>query len=190
MTDDDKKRFMALLLPMSAVFGVEMPKDQVIGYWIALKPNLTIEEFEKAVGVALQTLKWMPKPVELIDLVKPSKALLAWDVFAKVARGYIRHSINFQDPIINAVARSLGGLTEISKVPSDKFYAFTRKDFLESYREFERDGLRDVDSGPLLIRGNHEGDGHLPGRGIACGYVNGGGRRLLAASANANREGK
>lgn len=171
MTDDDKQKFMALLLPMSAVFGVEMPKEQVIGYWIALKPILTIDEFEKAVGVSMQTLKWMPKPVELINLVKPSRAMMAWEVFAKVSRGYLRNSINFQDPLINAVARSLGGLSEVSKVPSDKFYAFVRKEFLDSYRELERDGARSIDTSPLMIRGHHEGDDYLPGRGIACRYI-------------------
>ena len=80
MTESDNKRFMDLLIPMSAIYGVEMPQEQILGYWIVLKPNLTIEEFQRAVGIAASTLKFMPKPSELIECVKPSRALLAWGV--------------------------------------------------------------------------------------------------------------
>jgi hypothetical protein len=174
MTEKDNKRFMALLLPLSAIYGQEMPEDQIFGYWLALKPHLTIEEFERAVGIAAASHKWLPKPSELIEIIKPSKALAAWDVFRKVARGHIRNSIDFEDKTINAVVRSLGGLSDASKVPSEKFNSFYRKDFLEAYGAFERQGLDSVDSGPLMVRGYHEGAGYLPGRGIACGYVSDG----------------
>ena len=80
MNDSDKGKFLTLLLPMGAVYNVEMPKEQMAMYWLALKGMLTIEEFERAVSISLQTLKWLPKPSELIECVKPSRALLAWGV--------------------------------------------------------------------------------------------------------------
>ena len=57
MNDSDKGKFLTLLLPMGAVYNVEMPKEQMAMYWLALKGMLTIEEFERAVSISLQTLK-------------------------------------------------------------------------------------------------------------------------------------
>ena len=169
MTESDNKRFMDLLIPMSAIYGVEMPQEQILGYWIVLKPNLTIEEFQRAVGIAASTLKFMPKPSELIECVKPSRALLAWEVFTKVARRPLTHSINFQDPLINAVVRSKGGLRQAYRIPDDVFFSHYRRDFLEAYRNFER-GQGQPDTSPLLVGGNHESSETLPPKGIACGY--------------------
>lgn len=171
MTEQDNERFMALLIPLSSVYGVEMPEEQIVGYWVALKPYLSIDEFERAVGLAMANLKWFPKPVELIEMIKPSKSLQAWEIFSKVARGYVRNSIDFQDKTINATVRSLGGLKIASDKDPDTFYTFYRKAFLEAYTKLERDGLNGMESGPLLLRGYHEGDGPLPRRGIACGYI-------------------
>ena len=57
MNDSDQGNFLTLLLPMGAVYNVEMPKEQMAMYWLALKGMLTIEEFERAVSISLQTLK-------------------------------------------------------------------------------------------------------------------------------------
>ena len=173
MNDSDKGKFLTLLLPMGAVYNVEMPKEQMAMYWLALKGMLTIEEFERAVSISLQTLKWLPKPSELIECVKPSRALLAWEVFTKVARRPLTHSINFQDPLINAVVRSKGGLRQAYRIPDDVFFSHYRRDFLEAYRNFER-GQGQPDTSPLLVGGNHESSETLPPRGIACRYVHSG----------------
>lgn len=172
MNENDKEEFLRMLIPMSAIYGVAMPEDQIVGYWMVLKPMLTIDEFRRAVGIAASTLKFMPKPSELIDCVKPSRALLAWETFAKVARRPITHSIDFGDPLINAVVRSKGGLREAYRIPSDTFYSHYRRDFLEAYRAFER-GTAVPDTSPLLVSGHHEGSLGLPGKKISCSYLEG-----------------
>ncbi len=164
--------FVSNLMALAAGFKHEMDEDQILIYWLGLQ-DLELSEFKQSVIEAIRTLEWFPKVAQLRNLVRPSKALLAWETFVKHAgRKYDpRTSFDFGDRLINAVVRSKGGIREASEVSDDTFYSFYRKDFLEAYREFERGSGKNADLGPLKVCSRHDSTPY-PVRFVCCEYLN------------------
>jgi len=160
------------MITLAAIFRTEVSEDSILGCWSVLKQQLTINEMEQAVSLSGAKLTFMPKPAELIELVRPSKAILAWMTFAKHARRSLRHSLDFADPITNAVARSKGGLRQAYLMDEAEFWSFYRRDFLAAYAAIESQSDHStIDSRPLFITGNHEGETTKPVLRIECSYL-------------------
>jgi len=79
------------------------------------------------------------------------RALLAWGAFEKavVRVGYYR-SPNFDDPLINATVRHLGGWTRVCELDGEEFDKWLRKDFLKTYEALSRTGVGDEQAAPLV----------------------------------------
>jgi hypothetical protein len=104
--------------------------------------GIAIESIERASKQALRTSKFMPSPSELREMageLKPqNRAILAWDAFKKALKehGYY-HSVDFDDKVINATIRNLGGwmkcAEEIDSRPLHEFDTWFRKEFERVY---------------------------------------------------------
>ncbi len=66
-----------------------------------------------------------------------------------VQHGYIR-TVTFDDAVINATIRSLGGWERLCETPAEKFDVFTRRDFESAYTRLARSGVGEEHGAPLV----------------------------------------
>ena len=108
----DLELIATLLDGLAEVLGGEMSvlKHQVYGE--ALKP-FTDEQVKTAVNAAVRTLKFFPKPVELLELIggnKEEKAVVAWTTLMNTIKTVGAYqSVVFEDPKISHIVESFGG---------------------------------------------------------------------------------
>lgn len=149
-------------------FSRTASKTTFLAYREALR-DLTDEELKTAVHRALRESRFMPPPAELRSLVLLSheeRAVRAWIAFerAVMRHGYI-HSVNFDDPLINAVVRALGGWEHCCGMPADEFDTFLQKRFQETYRALAARGIGAEECEPLC--GYFERQNRMNGHAIA-----------------------
>ncbi|MCX5829307.1 MAG: DUF6475 domain-containing protein [Deltaproteobacteria bacterium] len=81
-------------------------------YWETLKP-FTDDQCERAFKEAMLTLKFFPKPVDLLEILRgkaEDRATLAWiKVIEAVRRIGHYQSVQFGDPVIHSVFKFWGG---------------------------------------------------------------------------------
>ena len=160
MIDSDRTRFAVVFNGLAATFSKEPSKPMLDGYWLGLA-DLPLEAVEGACQRAIGTCKFMPVPVELRELagvMKPEdRAIKAWNAYsnAVAAVGYYQ-SIDFDDPLINATVRNLGGWMQLIVRMDDEDHTdkWVRKDFERVYQSLMRSGISEEASRPLL--GFHE----------------------------------
>lgn len=122
--------------------------------WVQALADLEPGTVERAVVAAIQSCKNMPSVAELRELAgctKPEdRALLAWTAVENAVEkfGAYKH-VSFDDPLINATIRSLGGWVAICSKPTDEFDKWTRLDFLKSYAAMSRSGVNGEMCAPL-----------------------------------------
>jgi len=79
------------------------------------------------------------------------KALLAWSALERaVSTVGCYKSRHFDDPLIHAAVRSLGGWERICEMSERDFDTFLRPQFLKTYAAFARVGVSDEASRPLV----------------------------------------
>ena len=170
MRHEDREEFGLLIEALASSFRAEATAALVLGYWMGLK-DLELRDVERAVERALTTCKHMPRPVELRELSgemsTDQRAVVAWDALRKTISlrgGYA--SVDFDDPVINATVRNLGGWSKICATPTEEFEKWTRKDFERVYASLCQSGV------------TAEAAAHLPGaheiQNSAQGYLTGG----------------
>jgi hypothetical protein len=138
------------------MFGRTMTDGGMEMYLAALNP-MTADEVEAAVRRLAATAKFMPPPSELLEgpgfqEIKPSdRAALAFEALSSsvAAVGYYR-SPDFDDRLINAAVRMLGGWERICEMPSEEFDKWFRKDFIATYETLSRTGVSDELAQPLV----------------------------------------
>ena len=151
MDQSNLARYQLCIRAMFASFSSECTEATLQGYWLGLS-DLTIEQVEAAVAKSIRECKFVPRPVELRELVGAHQsdddtAIAAWgDVLKAVRLGPYKH-IDFQDKLCNAVVRNLGGwvtfLERFSDAESEKW---VRLDFVKCYKSFAKSGV----SGELI----------------------------------------
>jgi len=118
--------------------------------------GLTVEAVEDATGAALRRPdKWMPTPGELRQLagdVNPAdRAVMAFQALkAACSRVGGYRSPDFDDPLINATVRNLGGWTRACDIPVSEFDLWYRKEFIQVYEMFCRTGATAEQASPLV----------------------------------------
>lgn len=121
------------------------PTDAMLtGYQLGLT-DVPVDAIEAATAKAMKTCKFMPKPVELREpageAAPEQRAVLAWQVVADNAwLGPYKH-IDFDDPLINATIRSMGGWVSLLDRPPAEFDKWARKEFIDTYTGFMRSGV-------------------------------------------------
>jgi hypothetical protein len=137
-TTDRKEALEKCLEMLGEVFARDLTETLVLGYFFALR-DLSVEQIRTATDRALQESKGFPTPASLIELsgyaTVPRRALIAWqDAVNAVSRyGYPCH-VSFDDWIINAVIRGLGGwITFNSLFTNARDEDFLRLKFIKAY---------------------------------------------------------
>jgi hypothetical protein len=122
--------------------------------WIQALADLEPAAVEQAVVTAIRSSRQMPSVAELRELAGAvrveDRALLAWGAVERaVSRvGAYRH-VSFDDPVINAAIRSLGGWAAVCGKPPDEFDKWTRQDFIKAYGALVRSGVNCEMCAPL-----------------------------------------
>jgi len=160
MTSDDKPEFASVMTALCTAFGKELDEAILEAYWMALE-DMPLDEFKQGSKKCLQEEEWMPKP----GAIRRSAGILSPDARAMVAFECVRKSIathgayvsvNFDDPVITATIRNMGGWIELCQLPTDKFNTFTRKDFEKIYKTLLGSGIKKASA--EYLPGIHERD--------------------------------
>lgn len=154
MEPSDLGKFTELVTALAAAFGRETEKATFVAYKIGLE-DLPIAAINHAIGRALRECKFMPSPAELRELAgvqKPKeRAVLAWEALdAAVASYGYYHSVDFDDKLINATVRNLGGWERICDLPEEEYQKWFRKDFERVYASLAAGGIGPDQAAPLL----------------------------------------
>jgi hypothetical protein len=153
----DRTKLLSLIASLAATFNREGDYPMYRGYEMGLA-DLALADVKRAAVRAIRECRFMPSVAELRELagvIPPTdRAIKAWDAFAKgiAEHGYYA-SVDFDDPLINATARSLGGWEHSCIVASkggDEFEKWFRKDFERVYAAFVRSGVSDEAAAPLI----------------------------------------
>lgn len=132
----------------------------IAAYEVGLR-GLTDAQISAATGMALQRFRYMPAPCELRELAitggkgyerMAQEAFVVADKAARLNRG---RRISFDDAIITATVRMLGGLQAIPKQGTDAA-TFYRKEFIETYRRLAVSGISPEHAEPLPAIIDHE----------------------------------
>jgi hypothetical protein len=117
--------------------------------------GIPLERIEAAVRFALQTCKFMPSPAELRELAGEmrlsERAIHAWTAFERAVVSQTSYrTVDFDDPVINATVRSLGGWQFCCQMDSREFDTFLREKFLKTYAALSSSGITAEQSAPLI----------------------------------------
>jgi len=143
-TLEDRQSFNDCITTLFKSLGGEITDDIRYGYWIALE-DIPLQQVQQACYLAIRNAKFVPRPVELRELIfgrAEDKAESAWqDVCKAIPLGSYRH-INFTDRFINATIRSLGGWPSfISRLTDSENEKWARKEFLQCYASLASRGV-------------------------------------------------
>jgi len=146
---------MSLIAALATGKGRECDETMLIAYEMGLS-DLPLKTIEVAVQAALREANpHMPSPGELRELagdVRPAdRAVMAFQALKTACSrvGGFR-SPDFDDPLINAVVRNLGGWTRACEMPVGEFDTWYRKDFCSVYEMFCRTGANNEQAAPLI----------------------------------------
>jgi hypothetical protein len=141
------------------VFDSERAPNQFMldAYFQALD-EFTTEQIEYAFSVAIKTLKFFPRPVELLEILNGPQNLI--EDTAQVQAGIVLNtikrvgggqSVSFEDPVTTAVINnSFGGWVQLCSTLKSDQEGWFLKDFSKAYQIYTRQGMKEI--------------GHLPGR--------------------------
>lgn len=171
MLDSDRPEFAECISALAVAFGKVADKSLLNCYWLFLA-DVPLADIVSGALRAGRTLKFMPTPAELREMAgvatARSRGLLAWVVVSRAAAdiGSYR-SVFFEDPIINAVIRSLGGWPRVLSLGGEEFDKWARMEFLKAYESLDQVACPE-DCRPLSGLGTREDVGPLR---VECKYV-------------------
>lgn len=155
MNAKEKPEFVELVAALAATFGREADKPMYVGYWLGLN-DLSLDSIRTAATMAMRQNKFMPTVAELRefagDMRTEDRAAISFQALSRaVARFGYYNSVNFDDPVINAAVRNLGGWERVSSIESiEEWEKWFRKDFERVYVSLARSGIDPDDAAPLL----------------------------------------
>lgn len=138
---------------MAEAFGKQASETTFSAYEIGLD-GLTAEQVTQATKLALAQCRFMPTPMELREMLSfklSDRAAKAWLCFERAVtrHGHVR-SVNFDDGLINATVRALGGWEQCCVMPAAQFDTFLQKRFQDTYCSLCRTGVPGDLAEPLL----------------------------------------
>ncbi len=125
--------------------------------YVAAIQDLTAEQVNFACAKLMTTAKFRPVPAEVREAAGArqvsgaDRAALAFEALSKAIPnvGYYR-SPNFDDPLINATVRMLGGWERVCEMPEEEFDKWYRKEFERTYQTLLRTGVNGEAAAPLV----------------------------------------
>lgn len=145
MDDKEKPEFGARILAIGLLYEKQITKVVIDLYWTALR-DLELAEIEKALQTHMRDPdkgRFMPKPADLRGHVcKPEKtSIIAW---SQVEDAYCRYNyyatVQFEDGVINAVIKDMGGWPWFCGQNLDE--PWTQKEFERRYNAYKAAGVQ------------------------------------------------
>lgn len=137
MTRKDFAACMAVLEAGYPRTGKLNPKQ--LDVWFDNLSDLTVEQLRKAVTTAIRqgddwpTISKLRRYSGADGIPAKDRPLLAWNaVTGALAELQAHHSPYFDDPVVNAVLRQLGGWPELTNTPANEM-KWLQKDFCAAY---------------------------------------------------------
>ena len=145
MNKQDRPMFAKILTVLGSTFDKKIGEDVLEAYWMALR-DLPMESFKEAAREAMKASEWMPKPAHLRRMageVGPGhRAAIAWQTVRKALSQHGTYtSVDFDDPVINATIRNLGGWVALGRAKAKDFDVWTRKEFERVYAAIYETGM-------------------------------------------------
>lgn len=168
MRETDRPAFIEAITVLATAFARELSEPLFEAYWIGLR-DLTPMAVKEAVGRAINTSKFMPPPAELRELAgqmtPTNQAVHAWQAVLKAFAtcGYYK-SVDFDDPLINATLRNLGGWMRVIERMDEEGDKWIHKEFEATYKAFAATGVSSEMALPL--QGFHEQQNVLTGHEV------------------------
>lgn len=135
---NDYEMFAMLLARTAAYFDVSLSMMKIEAYW-ELLASYPLEEIAEAIVSYCRNPdggKYFPKASEIIAAIYGDESLRAWtkvtDAIARIG-GY--SSVAFDDPLIHAVIRDMGGWRKLCLLDKRQL-SFVAKEFRERYRGY------------------------------------------------------
>lgn len=161
MTRQDASRFASSLTAMAALYGQE-PIPQVVEIYFRSLEKFTIDEVEQGISKACSTLKFFPKPVELIECITGGSGNLADRAMIEACRVLeavksigTYSTVCFDDPITQAViVQQFGGWAKFAEMREENEKWFV-KDFTAGYQAFARQNVRHYGALPGISHGQN-----------------------------------
>lgn len=136
----DRGKFIEILGTASEVYGAQLSQILLDVYWNILKPY-SDEDVAVAFTTAMKTLKWMPKPAEILSILEgpsESKSYEAWNcLIAAMGRVGAYRSVEFEDKTIHAVVEAWGGWLEVCRMTTEEL-RYKGKEFKELYNKYQQ----------------------------------------------------
>lgn len=152
---DRTTRVVELLVMLAGAVRAELDEAALGGYALALD-DLPLDRIEAAVRRAVRECRFMPSAAELRvmagEMPADQRAQIAWDAACNAVRrhGYTR-SVAFDDPVIHATIKHLGGWCWFCEASSsDEFPVHVRRNFEEAYRRYFASGITAEMAEPLV----------------------------------------
>jgi hypothetical protein len=183
----NRVKFVELLTGMAEALGAEMSVAKLGIYENALS-DLSDDQIEKAINIAAKTLRFFPKPLELLDLVggnSEERAVMAWGLLLNTIKTVGKYqSIQFEDPKIAHVVEMMGGWVEVCSMPADpKETGIRMAQFLKMYKacgNVEPKQLAGISEKQRMLEGNKWAERVTPIQPVLVGAN---GRKLIEGSA-------
>lgn len=178
------REFATCMAVIEATVGKEMTEEQSAA-WYELLKDLTRDELERGVRVALQTHTFGGFPpigkirecagVSSRAITSDDKATLAWESVRRAIKKVGSYdSPKFDDPIIHAAIRSIGGWISLCDTPPDEM-KWRERDFRTNYASLSKCDLPTEQTQRLFGIAEKENGPAIPVRVAEVGVLTGGG---------------
>lgn len=142
MNKTDKKRFAQAFGTLCTVFGKEN-SSILSGAYFSILEQLEISQVEKAISKAAATLRFFPKPVELIELssrgqpkIEDQAIVQASEILAHLQRWGACRSPTIEDPITMHLMTRRWPYSNWAKNVLESELKWWEKEFCEAYRAY------------------------------------------------------
>ncbi len=132
----DDKRFISNFTAMAEIFGYEVTPLKIKAYTMALN-QFTDDQIERAIMQACASLRFFPKPVELIEFIQgkvSDQALVAWECLLHTIQNHGSYaSVIFEDGRIAQTMELMGGWLQVCAMTIDETH-WRMNDFTKIYQ--------------------------------------------------------
>lgn len=138
----ERERFITGLLGLAELYDKQLGPAAIALYFRALS-ELDDAAWERAVLRAAERCRFMPRPSELLELARDTsdgdRAIVAFGEAQRAVKqlGAYR-SVDFEDKVINATIRGMGGWQRFCALEGDEAEIWGRKEFERQYLAFAR----------------------------------------------------
>ncbi len=131
------ERLRSIVEALCAAFGRD-PTPPLFAAWDAATSDLDIDDVRAGAAELVRTSERMPVPAQLRRMLAGGSAdVIAEQRWAALVQAIGRigayDSVSFDDPIVTASIRSMGGWSRLCRREGDDFYVWAKREFLRAY---------------------------------------------------------